>query len=81
MGKGRFSLTWPFTKEGLQDMLTSIERQKSIFAVALANDSIRLSAAITVLVEEIDIVRHAHESQFQAFESSRLEIVDQIWSQ
>ncbi|KAK3166719.1 hypothetical protein OEA41_009844 [Lepraria neglecta] len=93
LGKERFSLTWPFTKEGLQEMLTSIERQKSMFAIALTNDSIRLSAAITVQAEEItkgvdvriveitksvDIIRHAHESHFQAFESSCLEVVDHI---
>ena len=53
-----------------------------MFAIALTNDSIRLSAAITVQAEEItksvDTIRHAHESQFQAFESSRLEVVDHI---
>lgn len=32
------ALTWPFQKQEIEDILSSIERQKSLFSLALQND-------------------------------------------
>ena len=40
------NITWPFTKSELLDLVTGIERQKSLLSIALTNDNIRLSLAI-----------------------------------
>ena len=40
------TLKWPFNKQSVQEILLTIERQKSLMNVALANDNLRLSAAI-----------------------------------
>ena len=40
------TLKWPFNKQSVQEILLTIERQKSLINVALANDNLRLSAAI-----------------------------------
>ncbi len=40
------TLKWPFNKQSVQEILATIERQKSLINVALTNDSLRLSAAI-----------------------------------
>ena len=39
-------LKWPFNKQSVQEILLTIERQKSLIKVALTNDNLRLSAAI-----------------------------------
>ena len=53
LGKKGFTLTWPFTKESIQDMLISMERQKSMFALAMTNDSLHLAVAINAEVKEV----------------------------
>ena len=40
------TLKWPFNKQSVQEILATIERQKSLINVALTNDNLRLSAAI-----------------------------------
>ena len=40
------TLKWPFNKQSVQEILITIERQKSLINLALANDNLRLSAAI-----------------------------------
>ena len=40
------TLKWPFNKQSVQDILTTIERQKSLINLALTNDNLRLSTAI-----------------------------------
>ena len=40
------TLKWPFNKQSVQEILLTIERQKSLINLALANDNLRLSAAI-----------------------------------
>ena len=40
------TLKWPFNKQSVQEILLTIERQKSLINVALANDNLHLSAAI-----------------------------------
>ena len=40
------ALTWPFKKEEVKDILGSIERQKSLFILAVQNDHAGLSQAI-----------------------------------
>ena len=42
----RQNFHWPFSKSEVAEVIASIERQKSLFNVALANDTLRLSAAI-----------------------------------
>ena len=39
-------LKWPFEKDEIREIITSIERQKSLLNIALTNDSLRLTAAI-----------------------------------
>lgn len=36
--KARKALAWPFRKEEIEDILRSIERQKTLFGLALEND-------------------------------------------
>ena len=40
------TLKWPFNQQNVQEILLTIERQKSLINLALANDNLRLSAAI-----------------------------------
>lgn len=40
------SLKWPFETNSLREVLADIEKQKSLLALALANDNLKLSAAI-----------------------------------
>ena len=40
------TLKWPFNKQSVQEILATIERQKSLINLALTNDNFRLSAAI-----------------------------------
>ena len=40
------TLKWPFNKQSVQEILATIERQKSLINLALTNDNLRLSAAI-----------------------------------
>ena len=46
LNKKGATLKWPFNKQSVQDILATIERQKSLINVALTNDNLRLSAAI-----------------------------------
>ena len=46
-------LRWPFEKTEVAEILGSIERQKALFALALANDHIRLSIAIQADITDI----------------------------
>ena len=40
------TLKWPFNRQSVQEILLTIERQKSLINVALTNDNLRLSTAI-----------------------------------
>lgn len=40
------TLTWPFSKPEVLEIMASIERQKLLFNIALSNDALRLSIAI-----------------------------------
>ena len=47
------SLKWPFSKSEVMELFADIERQKSLFTLALSNDSLRLSLAIREDVRSI----------------------------
>lgn len=59
-------VTWPFSKGEVLQTLASIERQKSLFAIALTNDNVRLSMA---LLDETRRVRNS----LDAIRSSQVE--------
>ena len=40
------TLKWPFNKQNVQEILATIERQKSLISLALTNDNLRLCTAI-----------------------------------
>lgn len=46
-------LRWPFKKEEVKDLLSTIERQKTLFSLALQNDQVRLSRGIESDVVDI----------------------------
>ncbi|KAF7506336.1 hypothetical protein GJ744_011909 [Endocarpon pusillum] len=46
LGKVTKAITWPFQKEEINEILNSIERQKTLFNLARQNDHIALSKAI-----------------------------------
>ncbi|GJP88753.1 hypothetical protein CBS147323_10006 [Aspergillus niger] len=46
-------LRWPFDQTGFQEMITSLEKLKSHFLLAMANDHIRLSKAIRSELHEL----------------------------
>ena len=56
------SLKWPFEQTRLRDILTEIERQKSLFNLALTNDNVKLSAAILKTSKDIAETVHAVRS-------------------
>ena len=59
------ALKWPFEQTKLRDIFTEIERQKSLFTLALTNDNVKLSAAILKtskdIAETVNAVRIAQE--------------------
>ena len=63
------SLKWPFDSEKVNEILEDIERQKSLFTLALTNDSLRLSRAILNetwhISNKIDDVRSGQKLQLQ----------------
>jgi hypothetical protein len=46
-------LTWPLKKDEVKELLSTIERLKSLFSLALQNDSVRLSRGIEAGLAEI----------------------------
>jgi len=46
-------LTWPLKKDKVKELLSTIERLKSLFSLALQNDSVRFSRGIEAGLEEI----------------------------
>ncbi|KAL2039110.1 hypothetical protein N7G274_008159 [Stereocaulon virgatum] len=56
-------LTWPFKKEEARDILNSIERQKSLFILALQNDNLALCRQMNSTATEVKtLVRHLQQS-------------------
>ncbi len=62
------NLKWPFTKSELLELVTSIERQKSLLSIALTNDNLRLSMAIRDetqrITRKLDTVKSTQEEQY-----------------
>ena len=54
LGKLRKTLKWPFDKKEIHEILNTIERQKTLFNLALQNDHVTLSKAIRDDVRTID---------------------------
>jgi hypothetical protein len=65
LAKRGFVLRWPFAKQEVKEVLESIERQKSFFGIALANDSVRLSKAIQDEVHTVAVETNAIRAQQQ----------------
>jgi len=65
LAKRGFALRWPFAKEEVKEVLESMERQKSFFGIALANDNIRLSKAIQDEVHTVAVGTNAIRAQKQ----------------
>ncbi|KAH0541245.1 hypothetical protein FGG08_004250 [Glutinoglossum americanum] len=53
LGRARNALTWPFQKSEVKEVLCAIERQKTLFSLALQNDHLGLSRAVKADVAEL----------------------------
>lgn len=61
------NLKWPFAKSEVLELIASIERQKSLFNIAMTNDNVRLSMAIwdetQGIARTLDAVQVSMEAQ------------------
>ena len=74
------SLKWPFTKEEVKQTIKEIERLKSLFTVALTNDSVLLTAAmreeVAYVSKGVDVIRDNQESEKRKQSLARLSTID-----
>lgn len=74
------SLKWPFSKDEVLKLLATIERQKSLFSIALANDNLRLSTAmhdeVKKVTKEMETLRMNQEAEKRNVLLSRLSTID-----
>lgn len=73
-------LSWPLDKEEVLDVLAKIERQKSLFNIALTNNHTRLSVAIKQEVSEISknvhVIRLHQDDERKESLLSKLSTID-----
>jgi len=74
------SLKWPFTKDEVREILADIERQKSLFSIALTNDTLRLTAAIskgiTHIITGVDAIQENQQSEQRKQALANLSTID-----
>jgi len=74
------SLKWPFTKDEVREILADIERQKSLFSIALTNDTLRLTAAIskgiTHIIAGVDAIQENQQSEQRKQALANLSTID-----
>lgn len=74
------SAKWPFTKDEVRATLADIDRQKSLFTIALSNDSLRLMAmmheGVGNITRGVDTIRSNQENEQRRKSIARLSTID-----
>ena len=74
------TLKWPFNKQSVQEILATIERQKSLINLALTNDNLRLCTAIhdelQGVVKRVDGLRISQDRDRRKKALSQLTTID-----
>lgn len=74
------SLKWPFTRDEVREVIANIERQKSIFSIALTNDNLRLTTVLRDSVghigEGVNDIRTNLDSERRQRALARLSTID-----
>ena len=65
-------LKWPFKKEEVKELLSTIERQKTLFSLALQNDQVKLSRGIESDVVDIKRLVYQLDIQSRSGEDSKM---------
>ena len=75
-----YDVRWPFDKAEIEEILAQLDRQKSLFIIALTNDTLRLTAAVhedlNHIRRDISKIRSDHRIQRRGKIVARLSTID-----